>query len=189
MGLVNFAILSNGTIYSNPKFFRSLEEKLVKAQRILSRRQERAIQQKKPLYEAKNYQKQRRKVARIHEKIVNARTDYLQKISTNIIKSQDVIGLEDLKVVNMVKNRHLSKAISESSWSQFRTMLEYKANWYGKQVIAVDPHCTSQRCNQCGHTAKENRLSQAEFKCISCGHTDHADLNASKNIRDVAIAY
>ncbi|MCM3788047.1 IS200/IS605 family element RNA-guided endonuclease TnpB [Domibacillus indicus] len=187
VGLKDFAILSNGKVYKNPTFFRALEEKLAKAQRILSRRQRLAIQQKKPLSEAKNVQKQRIKVARIHEQIVNARTDYLQKITTEIIKNHDVIGIEDLKVSNMLKNRTLSKAISEVSWSEFRTILEYKAKWYGKKVIAVDPRYTSQKCHSCGHTAKENRQTQAAFICISCGHSENADINASRNIHDLAI--
>ncbi|WP_342048961.1 RNA-guided endonuclease TnpB family protein, partial [Bacillus sp. OTU530] len=114
--------------------------------------------------------------------------DYLDKISTHIIKNHDVIAIEDLQVANMLKNDNLAKAISEVSWSQFRKMLEYKAKWYGKQVIAVNPHCTSQTCNVCGHTAKENRKTQASFKCVSCGHEDNADINASKNIKDLAIA-
>ncbi|MCM3791324.1 IS200/IS605 family element RNA-guided endonuclease TnpB [Domibacillus indicus] len=187
VGLKDFAILSNGKVYKNPTFFRALEEKLAKAQRVLSRRQRLAIQQKKPLSEAKNVQKQRMKVARIHEQIANARTDYLQKITTEIIKNHDVIGIEDLKVSNMLKNRTLSKAISEVSWSEFRTMLEYKAKWYGKKVIAVDPHYTSQKCHSCGHTAKENRRTQAVFICVSCGHSENADINASRNIHDLAI--
>ncbi|MEM1505361.1 IS200/IS605 family element RNA-guided endonuclease TnpB [Domibacillus sp. 8LH] len=187
VGLKDFAILSNGKVYKNPKFFRVLEEKLAKAQRILSRRQRLAIQQKKPLSEAKNVQKQRIKVARIHEQIANARTDYLQKITTEIIKNHDVIGIEDLKVSNMLKNRTLSKAISEVSWSEFRTMLEYKAKWYGKKVIVVDPRPTSQKCHSCGHTAKENRQTQAAFICVSCGHSENADINASRNIRNLAI--
>src|SRR5699024_2318609 len=91
VGLKDFAILSNGEVFSNPKWFRKLEEKLAKEQRILTRRRELAIKRKCQLSEAKNYQKQRRKVARIHEKIVNARTDYLHKISTEIIKNHDVI--------------------------------------------------------------------------------------------------
>ncbi|MET1032311.1 IS200/IS605 family element RNA-guided endonuclease TnpB [Domibacillus tundrae] len=187
VGLKDFAVLSNGKVYKKPKFFRTLEEKLAKAQRILSRRQRLAIQQKRPLSEAKNVQKQRMKVARIHEQIANARTDYLQKITTEIIKNHDVIGIEDLKVSNMLKNRTLSKAISEVSWSEFRTMLEYKAKWYGKQVVAVDPRYTSQKCHSCGHTAKENRQTQAAFICVSCGHFENADINASRNIHDLAI--
>ncbi|MFB5285002.1 RNA-guided endonuclease InsQ/TnpB family protein, partial [Peribacillus sp. Hz7] len=93
----------------------------------------------------------------------------------------------DLKVANMRKNHHLAKAISEASWSQFRTMLEYKAEWYGKTVIAVHPTCTSQRCHACSHTEKANRPSQAEFVCQKCGHTDNADVNASKNIKELAL--
>ncbi|WP_410492939.1 IS200/IS605 family element RNA-guided endonuclease TnpB [Domibacillus sp. DTU_2020_1001157_1_SI_ALB_TIR_016] len=187
VGLKDFAILSNGKVYKNPTFFRALEEKLAKVQRILSRRQRLAIQQKKPLSKAKNVQKQRMKVARIHEQIANARTDYLQKITTEIIKNHDIIGIEDLKVSNMLKNHTLSKAISEVSWSEFRTMLEYKAKWYGKKVIAVDPRHTSQRCHSCGHTAKENRRTQAAFICVSCGHSENADINAARNIHDLAM--
>ncbi|MFP3126144.1 IS200/IS605 family element RNA-guided endonuclease TnpB [Ectobacillus funiculus] len=178
VGLKNFAILSNGEVFTNPKWFRTLEEKLAHAQRILSRRKK----------GSSNWNKQRIKVARIHERIAHARKDYLDKISTHIIKNHDVIAIEDLQVANMLKNGNLAKAISEVSWSQFRRMLEYKAKWYGKQVIAVNPHCTSQTCNVCGHTAKENRKTQASFKCVSCGHEDNADINASKNIKDLAIA-
>jgi putative transposase len=186
VGLKDFAVLSDGNVYANPKFFRTLEEKLAQAQRILARRQQVAIKQKRPLSEAKNVQKQRIKVARIHESIANARKDYLDKISTHIIKNHDVVAIEDLHVSTMLKNRKFAKAINEVSWSQFRTMLEYKAAWYGKQVMAVDPHCTSQKCHMCGHTAKENRKTQAAFKCVSCGHKANADHNAANNILDLA---
>lgn len=127
VGLKDFAILSNGTTYKNPKFFRTLEKKLAEAQRILSRRTK----------GSSNWNKQRVKVARVHEHITNARKDYLDKISTEIIKNHDVIGIEDLQVSNMLKNSKLTKAISEVSWLQFRNMLEYKAKWYKKQVVVV----------------------------------------------------
>lgn len=183
LGITDFAILSNGQKVDNKRFTKKMEQKLKREQRKLSRRALLAKQRGIKLHEAKNYQKQKKKVARLYEKMVNQRTDFLNKLSTDIIKNHDIICIEDLNVKGMLKNRKLSKAISDVSWSSFVIKLEYKANWYGREVVKIDKWFpSSQICSDCGHKDGKKPLNIREWTCNNCGETHDRDINASINI-------
>ena len=183
LGITDFAILSDGQKIENNKFTSKMEKKLKREQRKLSRRALLAKQKGINLFEAKNYQKQKIKVARLHEKVMNQRTDFLNKLSTEIIKNHDIICIENLSVKGMLRNHKLSKSISDVSWSSFVTKLQYKADWYGKEIIKVDKWFpSSQICSECGHKDGKKSLDIREWTCPIC-HTQHdRDINASINI-------
>ena len=192
LGLTDFIVLSDGTKVANPKFLSKLQNKLARAQKIMSKRALVAKKDNRKLCDSKNYQKQKLKVAKIHEKISNTRKDFLHKQSFNIVKNHDIIVIEDLNVSGMLKNHKLAKAISDSSWSAFTTMLTYKADWYGKQLVKVDRWFPSSKtCSGCGHVlAKDElKLSDRSWSCPSCKAENDRDLNASVNILNEGLRY
>ena len=186
-GITKLATLSDGTVYQPINSFKASQRKLAVLQRQLSR---------KVKFSA-NWQKQKRKIQRHHSHIANIRRDYLHKVTSEISKNHAMIVIEDLKVSNMSKSakgtseQHgrnvraksgLNRSILDQGWYEMRRQLEYKQLWRGGQVLAVPPAYTSQRCACCGHTAKENRLSQSRFECLECGYTENADVNGARNI-------
>ncbi|RBR29386.1 IS200/IS605 family element RNA-guided endonuclease TnpB [Enterococcus cecorum] len=183
LGITDFAILSDGQKIDNNRFTSKMEKKLKREQRKLSKRALLAKNKGIPLSEAKNYQKQKRKVARLHEKVMNQRTDFLNKLSTEIIKNHDIICIEDLNVKGMLRNHKLARSISDVSWSSFVAKLQYKADWYGREIIKVDQWFpSSQICSECGHKDGKKSLDIREWTCPIC-HTHHdRDINASINI-------
>ena len=176
LGIKDFAILSDGKIFKNPKFLKNGEKKLKKEQRRLSKKKN----------GGKNWNKQRIKLAKVHKSISNKRNNYMQKISSIIINENQVICIENLKVVNMLKNHKLAKSIMDCSWSEFSTMLRYKSEWYGRNLLVIDAYYpSSQLCNYCKYQNKEIKdLAIREWICPKCGSMINRDLNASLNIRD-----
>ena len=186
-GVAKLATLSDGTVFEPVNSFQKNQKTLARLQRQLSRKVE----------FSNNWQKQKRKIQRLHSRIANIRRDYLHKVTTTVSKNHAMIVIEDLKVSNMSKSAAgtvsqpgrnvraksgLNRSILDQGWYEMRRQLEYKQLWRGGQVLAVPPAYTSQRCACCGHTAKENRLSQSQFRCQVCGYTANADVNGARNI-------
>lgn len=186
-GISKLATLSDGTIFEPINSFKRNQAKLAQLQRQLARMMKFSA----------NWKKQKAKISRLHSHIANIRRDYLHKVTTTVSKNHAMIVIEDLKVSNMSKSAAgtvdepgrnvaaksgLNRAILDQGWYEMRRQLEYKQLWRGGEVQAVNPAYTSQKCACCGHTAKENRQSQAIFVCVACGYEANADINGARNI-------
>ena len=174
VGLKEFFTDSDGRTVANPRILRKYQRKLAREQRCLARKMPRS----------RNRDKQRIRVAKVHEHIRNIRRDFLQKLTTRLIDENQVIAVEHLQVKNMLRNHHLARAISDASWSEFFRLLEYKTAWRGASVLQVDTfYPSSQTCSCCGHRNPITKdLSIREWTCPGCGAHHDRDENAAKNI-------
>lgn len=185
LGLKTFAVLSDGQTFDNPRFLTKSLQRLAIEQQALSRRYKRGT----PYDQQSNrYKKQKLIVAKLHERISNQRKDFLQKVSTAITKQYDTICMEDLNIKGMIQNRKLSRAISDASWSEFVRMIEYKAEWYGKNVRQSHVfYPSSKTCSSCESVKSELSLSERSWTCESCGAVHDRDINAAINIKNYSL--
>ena len=186
LGLKNLAILSNGTVYRNinkTARIRKLEKQLRRAQRKLSRKYEN-LKKGEPTQKA-NIRKQKIKVQKLHQRLENIRTDYINKTISEIVKTKpSYITVEDLNVSGMMKNRHLSKAVASQKFYEFRTKLKKKCEEFGIELRIVSRwYPSSKTCHCCGHLKKDLKLSDRVYRCV-CGYTEDRDFNAALNLRD-----
>lgn len=192
LGLTDMIIGSDG--FKSGRFLvPELENEIKSKQRVYSKRRHYAkvkiamdknmkVINPRTLLDFINVEKARVTKAKLQKRLANKRKDFLHKLSINLVKTYDIIVIEDLKSKNMMKNHKLAKAIGNASWYEFRTMLEYKCKWYGKQLIVVPPHYTSQECSNCHHNSGKKTLDIREWTCDNCGVYHDRDINAAKNI-------
>lgn len=173
VGLTHFATLSDGTKVDNPRFHQRDLGKLKRAQQALSRKQK----------GSRNRSKSRLRVARIHARISDRRSDFLHKLSTRLVRENQTIVVEDLNIAGMVRNHCLARGISDVGWGEFIWQLEYKCEWYGREFVKIDRFFpSSKRCSECGFTLDKLPLKIRRWICPECGKEHDRDHNAAKNI-------
>lgn len=178
LGIKDYAILSDGTKYGNPRFLEEGQKKLKKLQQRFSKAQKGSNRR----------EAMRVKLARQHRKISNRRSDFLHKLSTYIIEHYDTVCLEDLNVEGMLKNHHLANSIQSAAWSEFVRQLKYKADWNGKNVVFIGRFEPSTKtCSECGYINRGITLNDREWTCPQCGSHHDRDVNAAINIKDFAL--
>jgi putative transposase len=178
-GIASLVTLSTGEKVTNPKHERHDRARLALAQRRLAKKQKGSA----------NRAKARVKVARVHARIAGRRRDCLHKLTTRLVRENQTVVIEDLSVRNMVRNHSLARAISDAAWAEFRAMLEYKADWYGRTVVAVDRfYPSSKTCSGCGHLLESLPLNMREWRCPGCGAVHDRDVNAAQVIRAAGLA-
>ncbi|WP_009631165.1 RNA-guided endonuclease InsQ/TnpB family protein [Synechocystis sp. PCC 7509] len=179
VGITSLIATSNGDKIANPRHFKRLRSKLKRVQKSLSSKQK----------GSNNRQKQRQKVARVHRRITDSRKDFLHRLSTQLVRENQTIVVEDLAVKNMVQNPKLALHISDASWGEFVRQLVYKCEWYGRELIKIDRWFpSSKRCGNCGHIVDKMQLFVREWDCPKCGINHDRDINASKNILAAGLA-
>jgi putative transposase len=187
-GITSLVATSDGEKIANPKHFKRLRYKLRQAQKALSRK----------VKGSNNREKARREVARIHAAIADQRTDFLNKLTTRLVRENQTIAVEDLAVKNLIKNHKLAQAIADASWSELVRQLEYKCQWYGRTLVKIDRWFpSSKRCGNCGHIVEKLRstersrrspLDVREWDCPECGTHHDRDINAAQNILAAGLA-
>ena len=175
LGVKDLIVTSNGAKYNNKSFLKKDEKKIKHLQKVLSKKSK----------GSKNREKARIRLATVHEKLGNKRKDYLHKLTTKLVRENDIICIEDLNVKGMLKNHSLAKSVSDCSFSMIRSMLLYKCDWYGRNLVVIGRWSpTSKRCSCCGYVMPSMGLNVREWVCPTCGLSHDRDINAAKNILD-----
>ncbi len=179
LGLTHFAILSNGKKIDNPRFHKTLLKRIKKANKKLSKCQKGSNRRKKA----------KLKLAKLHAKIKDSRTDFLHKLTTRLVRENQALAIEDLNVSGLVKNRKLSRAISDAGWYSWRVLLDAKCQKYNRVLAVINRwEATSQKCHICGNSGGKKELDVREWQCIYCGANHDRDINAALNILVAAVA-